>query len=126
MSLNHQEYQSRLNEFGEKVTKDHLRRINADIRSAIKFSQRSGLQITDITEDVKIFGLEAGNVDDKYIHSISEYKDLLSHLQSKFNYRESVIPYLLYFLFKTGFRVGEGMALCWSDIDFNNITIITY
>ena len=126
MSLNHQEYQSRLNEFGEKVTKDHLRRINADIRSAIKFSQRSGLQITDITEDVKIFGLEAGNVDDKYIHSISEYKDLLSHLQSKFNYRESVIPYLLYFLFKTGFRVGEGMALCWSDIDFNNKTIKTY
>ena len=126
MSLNHQEYQSRLNEFGEKVTKDHLRRINADIRSAIKFSQRSGLQITDITEDVKIFGLEAGNVDDKYIHSISEYKDLLSHLQSKFNYRESVIPYLLYFLFKTGFRVGEGMALCWSDIDFDNKTIKTY
>ena len=126
MSLNHQEYQSRLNEFGEKVTKDHLRRISADIRSAIKFSQHSGLQITDITEDVKIFGLEAGNVDDKYIHSISEYKDLLSHLQSKFNYRESVIPYLLYFLFKTGFRVGEGMALCWSDIDFNNKTIKTY
>lgn len=126
MSLNHQEYQSRLNEFGEKVTKDHLRRINADIRSAIKFSQRSGLQITDITEDVKIFGLEAGNVDDKYIHSISEYKDLLSHLQSKFNYRESVIPYLLYFLFKTGFRVGEAMAVCWSDIDFENKTVKTY
>ena len=126
MSLNHQEYQSRLNEFGENVTKDHLRRINADIRSAIKFSQRSGLQITDITEDVKIFGLEAGNVDDKYIHSILEYKDLLSHLQSKFNYRDSVIPYLLYFLFKTGFRVGEGMAVCWSDIDFDNKTIKTY
>jgi site-specific recombinase, phage integrase family len=126
MSLNHQEYQSRLNEFGEKVTKDHLRRINADIRSAIKFSQRSGLQITDITEDVKIFGLEAGNVDDKYIHSISEYKDLLSHLQAKFNYRESVIPYLLYFLFKTGFRVGEAMAVCWSDIDFENKTVKTY
>ncbi|VTT06330.1 phage integrase family recombinase [Streptococcus oralis] len=126
MSLNHQEYQSRLNEFGENVTKDHLRRINADIRSAIKFSQRSGLQITDITEDVKIFGLEAGNVDDKYIHSISEYKDLLSHLQSKFNYRESVIPYLLYFLFKTGFRVGEAMAVCWSDIDFENKTVKTY
>ena len=70
--------------------------------------------------------MEAGNVDDKYIHSISEYKDLLSHLQSKFNYRESVIPYLLYFLFKTGFRVGEGMALCWSDIDFDNKTIKTY
>lgn len=126
MSLNHQEYQSRLNGFGENVTKDHLRRINADIRSTIKFSQRSGLQITDITEDVKIYGLEAGNIDDKYIHSISEYKDLLSHLQSKFNYRESVIPYLLYFLFKTGFRVGEGMAACWSDIDFENKTVRTY
>ena len=126
MSINHQEYQSRLNEYGEKVTKDHLRRINADIRSTIKFSQRSGLQITDITEDVKIFGLEAGNVDDKYIHSISEYRDLLNHFKEKFNYRESVIPYLLYFLFKTGFRVGEGMAVCWSDIDFDNKSIRTY
>ena len=48
------------------------------------------------------------------------------HLQSKFNYRESVIPYLLYFLFKTGFRVGEGMAVCWSDIDFENKTVRTY
>ena len=84
------------------------------------------MQIVDITEDVKIYGLEAGNIDDKYIHSISEYKDLLSHLQSKFNYRESVIPYLLYFLFKTGFRVGEGMAVCWSDIDFENKTVRTY
>ena len=84
------------------------------------------MQIIDITEDVKIYGLEADNVEDKYIHSILEYKDLLSHLQSKFNYRESVIPYLLYFLFKTGFRVGEGMAVCWSDIDFNNKTIKTY
>ena len=126
MSINHQQYQSCLNKYGEKVTKDHLRRINADIRSTIKFSQRSGLQITDITEDVKIFGLEAGNVDEKYIHSISEYRDLLNHFKEKFNYRESVIPYLLYFLFKTGFRVGEGMAVCWSDIDFDNKSIRTY
>lgn len=126
MSINHQEYQSRLNEYGKKVTADHLRRINADIRSTIKFSKRGGLQITDITEDVKIFGLEFGDVDDKYIHSISKYKKLLSHLKGKFNYRESVIPYLLYFLFKTGFRVGEGMAVCWSDIDFENKSIRTY
>ena len=51
---------------------------------------------------------------------------MLSHLRSKFNYRESVMSYLLYFLFKTGFRVGEGMAVCWSDIDFENKTIRTY
>lgn len=35
MSLNHQEYQSRLNNFGEKVIKDYLRRINSDVRSTI-------------------------------------------------------------------------------------------
>ena len=35
MSLNHQEYQSRLNNFGEKVMKEYLRRINADVRSTI-------------------------------------------------------------------------------------------
>ena len=67
-----------------------------------------------------------GDIEDKYLHSISDYKGLLSHLRSKFNYRESVMSYLLYFLFKTGFRVGEGMAVCWSDIDFENKTIRTY
>ena len=82
--------------------------------------------MNDFTDGVKIFGLAGKDIEDKYIHSITSYKDLLSHLRSKFNYRESVMSYLLYFLFKTGFRVGEGMAVCWSDIDFENKTIKTY
>ena len=126
VQITHKEYQTRLNEYGEKVTKEHVGRLNADIRTVVKFSKRSGIVMNDFTDGVKIFGLAGKNIEDKYIHSISSYKDLLSHLRSKFNYRESVMPYLLYFLFKTGFRVGEGMAVCWSDIDFENKTIRTY
>ena len=126
VQITHKEYQTRLNEYGEKVTKDHVSRLNADIRTVVKFSKRSGLVMNDFTDGAKIFGQAGGDIEDKYLHSISDYKGLLSHLRSKFNYRESVIPYLLYFLFKTGFRVGEGMAVCWSDIDFENKTIRTY
>lgn len=126
VQITHKEYQIRLNEYGEKVTKDHVSRLNADIRTVIKFSKRSGIVMNDFTDGVKIFGLAGKDIEDKYIHSITSYKDLLSHLRSKFNYRESVMSYLLYFLFKTGFRVGEGMAVCWSDIDFENKTIKTY
>lgn len=126
VEITHKEYQTRLNEYGEKVTKEHVGRLNADIRTVIKFSKRSGIVMNDFTDGVKIYGLAGKDIEDKYIHSISNYKDLLSHLRSKFNYRESVMPYLLYFLFKTGFRVGEGMAVCWTDIDFENKTIRTY
>lgn len=126
VQITHKEYQTRLNEYGEKVTKEYVGRLNADIRTVVKFSKRSGIVMNDFTDGVKIFGLAGRDIEDKYIHSISNYKDLLSHLWSKFNYRESVMPYLLYFLFKTGFRVGEGMAVCWSDIDFENRTIKTY
>ena len=126
VQITHKEYQIRLNEYGEKVTKEYVGRLNADIRTVVKFSKRSGIVMNDFTDGVKIFGLAGKDIEDKYIHSITSYKDLLSHLRSKFNYRESVMPYLLYFLFKTGFRVGEGMAVCWSDIDFENKTIKTY
>ena len=126
VQISHKEYQSKLNEYGEQVTKDHVSRLNADIRTVVNFSKRNGLVLNDFTEGVKIFGLSGKDIDDKYLHSISDYKSLLSHLRSKFNYRESVMAYLLYFLFKTGFRVGEGMAVCWSDIDFENKTIKTY
>ena len=126
VQITHKEYQTRLNEYGEKVTKDHVSRLNADIRTVVKFCKRSGLVMNDFTDGAKIFGQAGGDIEDKYLHSISDYKGLLSHLRSKFNYRESVMSYLLYFLFKTGFRVGEGMAVCWSDIDFENKTIRTY
>lgn len=126
VQITHKEYQTRLNEYGEKVTKDHVSRLNADIKTVVKFSKRSGIVMNDFTDGAKIFGQTGGDIEHKYLHSISDYKGLLSHLRSKFNYRESVMAYLLYFLFKTGFRVGEGMAVCWSDIDFENKTIKTY
>ena len=99
---------------------------------AVKISHKeyqlrlNGLYMNDFTEDVKIYGQSPGEVDDKYIHSIEDYKILLNYLKENMNYRVSVIPFLLYLLFKTGFRVGEGMAVCWSDIDFEKKTIKTY
>lgn len=124
--IRHNDYQSFLNEYGKHVTKDYLSRINSDIRTVIKYSQRNGLMLTDFTDGAKIFANDPGDINDKYLHSISDYKKLLFYLKSKFNYKKSVIPFLLYFIFKTGFRVGEAMALCWTDIDFEKKVIRTY
>lgn len=126
VKITHSDYQSFLNEYGKTVTKDYLSRLNSEIRSILNFNQRSGMMLTDFTDGVKVFGNAGGDVDNKYLHSISDYKKLLFHLKDKFYYRESVMPYLLYLLFKTGFRVGEGMAVCWSDVDFENKVIYTH
>ncbi len=126
INLTHSGYQSRLNDYGKEVSREYLSRLNSDVRAVVKFSKRSGLLLTDFSEGVKIFGKEGGHIDDKYLHSIAEYKLFLTSLKERFDYRESIMPYLLYLLFKTGFRVGEGMAVCWSDIDFERKTIRTY
>ena len=49
VQITHKEYQVRLNEYGEKVTKDHVSRLNADITNGCKISKRSGLVMNDFT-----------------------------------------------------------------------------
>lgn len=42
------------------------------------------------------------------------------------DYERSVVPYMLYIYFTTGYRPGEGAAICWPDIDFDKLEIYTY
>ena len=42
------------------------------------------------------------------------------------DYRRSVVPYVIYLLFKTGMRFGELIALTWEDVNFEEKVIKTY
>ena len=42
------------------------------------------------------------------------------------DYRRSVVPYVIYLLFKTGMRFGELIALTWEDVIFEEKIIKTY
>lgn len=66
------------------------------------------------------------SINDKFITSLTDYKNILQYLKSQMNYHKSIMPYLIFLLFKTGLRVGEALALTWNEINFEKRTIKTH
>lgn len=120
-------YQRKLNQYAEKYTKNHVRRLNSDIKKAIQFAKRDGILLNDFTDGVVIAGKQfVKESDDKYLHSISDYEKVIYYLENNLDYSKSIVYYLLLMLFKTGLRVGEALALTWDDVDFEGLEIKTY
>lgn len=121
------QYQRELNKYAERVTKDTVRRLNAEVRKVIQFAQRDHLDITDFTEGAIITGKRASKAaHEKYISNIADYYKLLSELKGRMDYQRSVTPYLLFIEAKTGLRFGEAVGLTWDCIDWEDKTIHTY
>ena len=104
-----------------------MSRINSDIRNAIQLALRDKIQIDDFTIGYKInAGKKPKDEAKKHIESISDYEKILDYLERILDYHISVVPYLLYTLFKTGLRLREIVALNWSDIDLEKGQLYTY
>lgn len=126
-TLKYSEYQEILNAYGKNVGADSLSRFNSSIRHAIILAKRDLTLLNDFTMGVKINAQkQSKQKDEKFIESIEDYKKLLSYLKANMNYPESIIPYFFYIQLKTGFRVGEVLALTWNEIDIKNKVIQTY
>ncbi len=126
-NLRYSEYQQILNQYGVRVNSDTLARFNSVIRNSVLLANKDLIAIRDFTIGVKINAQKkASKPEDKYIASISDYQKLLTYLKGKMKYPNSVIPYFFYVQLKTGFRVGEVMALTWNDIDYSKKSIKTY
>ena len=126
-TMKYSEYQEILNQYGKQVGSDTLSRFNSAIRNAIILARRDSILIKDFTLGVKINAQkEAKHANEKFIESLSDYQTLLSFLKSKMKYPNSIVPYFLYVMLKSGLRVGEVMALTYEDVDFKNQTIKTY
>ncbi|KSU22616.1 site-specific integrase [Lactococcus lactis] len=125
--IRHSEYQETMNLIGIEVGQDYLSRLNSSIREAIQLARRDFLNISDFTEGIKLHAqVPPKNIDDKFISSLSDYKKILSYLKLQMDYHESIMPYLIFILFKTGLRVGEALALTWNEINFEKQTIRTH
>lgn len=125
--IKHSAYQRKLNSYAEKYTKNHVRRLNSDIKKAIQFAKRDGILLNDFTDGVVIAGKQfVKESDDKYLHSISDYEKVIHYLESNLDYSNSIVYFLLLVLFKTGLRVGEALALTWDDVDLEGLEIKTY
>lgn len=127
ISITPSQYQAFINKYAEKNCRDNVSRLNAEIRNVIFFAKRDKLSVEDITEGVVLSGRPSNkNKQDKYIHSLSDYKKLCTYLESNLNYMDSVIPYLLYIQLKTGTRFGEVLGLTWDCVNWKEQTIKTY
>ncbi|UYT10382.1 tyrosine-type recombinase/integrase [Lactococcus garvieae] len=121
------DYQLAMNKLGKKLGRNLLGRINSDIRKCIQLAIADKLMIDDFTINVELHSQKTKQTkDEKYIHSEQDYQNILKELKKKMDYQKSVSPYIIYFLFKTGMRYGELVALTWEDVDYKNQLLYTY
>lgn len=121
------EYQKIMNEYGETVSRNFLGRLNSCIRASIQMVIADKVIIEDFTAYVELFSSKSGQkVEEKYLHAESDYQKVLVYLKNKFDYQKSIVPYVIYFLFKTGMRFSELIALTWDEVDELNEQLKTY
>lgn len=126
-SIRGSDYQRALNKYGERVGRDVLRRFHNGVKAALRMAIGDKLMVDDFTKDVELYpGMKEQETDEKYLHSEEEYFLVLVELRRRFDYFKSIVPFILYFLFVTGMRFGELMALTSDEVDFENNRIYTY
>ena len=121
------DYQKAMNDYGTRINRNGLGRLNNDIHNAISTAIADKVLIDDFTANVELYSTKvAQNVEDKYLQSEADYNAVIEFITQKFDYHKSVVPYVIYFLFRTGMRYAELIALTWNDIDFDKSVLKTY
>ncbi|PFG75753.1 site-specific integrase [Lactococcus lactis] len=121
------DYQLALNKIGNSIGRDMLGRLNSVVKKSILFAQQDKLMIDDFAIGAELFSKkEVKPIESKFIHSEENYENLVCTIKSQFDYNKSIVPYVIYFLLKTGMRYAELVALTWEEINFSEGVIYTY
>ena len=95
------EYQRIMNEYGKKVSRKHLGRLNSNIKSSIHMAIADKIVVEDFTAYVELFSSKQGQeTEEKYLHTEKDYQTVLIYLKAKFDYQNSIVPYIIFFFLK--------------------------
>ena len=111
------DYQNFLNDYGKTHSKNSIQKAHGTISACVHDAMIDHLISTDFTARVNLIFDKNRTKDVQYL-SVSQTKKLIEQTESDLNPRYMIITAIY-----TGMRIGEIMALKWSDINFKAKTI---
>lgn len=111
-----------------KVTVKELNNMKFILKDILKMAKRRGIISNNPFDDVQIKTTSCRNAtkhsETDRVYQPEEKNKLFSEIRKEINlYPSCTVSYGIVLLFKTGLRIGELVALKWSDIDVSEHTI---
>ena len=108
------EYQKFINWYGKDHAPESVKKLNSTCRASVRSAVNDGILAKNFTEDVNLVWNEDKKLKVKYL-SIAETQTLVQELLNTRDPRYTA-KYMILTAIYTGARLGEIMALSWSDI----------
>lgn len=115
------QYQQFINEYGADHSKSTMQKVHGTIRSCVSDAMSEGIIHHNFTDRINLVWNDENTMQVEYL-SVAEIKMLISSLLNgvKPNYTSR---YMILCAIYTGLRLGEILALEWTDIDYVAHTI---
>lgn len=119
--ITRRQYQQFINEYGADHSKSTMQKVHGTIRSCVSDAMSEGIIHHNFTDRINLVWNDDNTMQVEYL-SVAEIKMLISSLLNgvKPNYTSR---YMILCAIYTGLRLGEILALEWSDIDYVAHTI---
>lgn len=112
--ITRREYQKFINWYGKDHAPESVKKLNSICRASVRSAVNDGILVKNFTEEVTLVGNEDREYKVKYL-SVAETQKLVKELINTRN-PHFTAKYMILTAIYTGARLGEIMALSWSDI----------
>lgn len=113
--INRNSYQKFINNYGEDHSKITVKKLHGVVRACISDAYDEGIVPQNFTNRINVVWNEQNTRKIEYL-SIAEIQKLINVTKTTLEHKYTT-PYIILTAIYTGMRLGEIMALQWSDID---------